>query len=203
MIVHQWFDGRSPTSMQAPRSQEMSCSRGRSGAEAGPPALRPLLQLGRILALPVLALASGALQIISRQTPDVRGAVARNEAGAIRRRLRNRLQELRATGASFELSDVVHFPWRRVGIFGPMEDIRVYFPAADRRIALLLQTRDVHVVVVERAPDALTYLIFRPSDEIPSANRVCLESTHIVVSRVSRDCVDYLDFAVAPPTASS
>lgn len=188
--------------MQLPRSGQVAASRGREAATTVlPPALRPLIQLGRIFALPVLALGSGALWFASRRTPDICGALAASEARMIRRRLRARLQALRSTGAPFELSEVVPFSWQRVGVFGPMEDMRAYFPGADRRVADSLQSGDRHLVVLERAVDALVYLIFRASDEIPSANPVCLNGDHILVSRINRDFVDYLDFTVAPPSA--
>lgn len=184
--------------MQLPRSSEFSYSRGRPIADTEPHALGPLVQLGHILALPLLALGTSASRMWAGSTPAVSGAVSASEARTIRYRLRRQLQALRSTGEPFELGDVLPFCWTRLGVFAPMEDIRSYFAKADLRIAKLLQTIECHVVVIERSTDDLVYLTFGPSDDIPSADGVCLTAPRIVVSRIHRDFVDYLDFAAAP-----
>lgn len=188
--------------MRLPGSNDVLYSRGQPVVVGDQPGLRALAQLGQVLALPLIALGTGAKRLWSGPTPTVSGALTSAEARTIRRRLRNRLRTLRQTGVPFALADAVPLRWTRLGVFAPLEDIRSHFPAADQQIVDLLQTCDRHVVVLERAPDALVYLIFGPADDIPRAVDVSIAADRIVVSRVSRDCVDYLDFAAAPPTVT-
>jgi hypothetical protein len=189
--------------MQLQRSSELSCSRGRPLSGTEPQSVNPLVQLGHILALPLVALGAGAFRMWTGPTPAVSGAVSSSEARTLRQRLRRKLRALRSTGEPFDLADVLPFSWTRLGVFAPTEDIFLHFPNADHRVASRLHSCDCHVVVIERSTVGLVYLTFGPSDEVPSAEGACLTADRIIVSRIHRDFVDYLEFAVAPQAVAT
>ena len=181
--------------MGLPHSQDVAFRRSRAAAavdDAGPGAWT---HFGRIVSVPLLILGAGALWLLRGASPHVTGALSLRERWAMVNQLQRRLQTLRETGTPFELRDAVPFRWRRIGVFGPLEDPRRHFHQADARIVRLLQDCDRHVVVLERAPGKLVYITFGPRDDVPAASDVCIAADRILVSHVNRDYVDYVEFS--------
>lgn len=181
--------------MGLPHSQDVAYSR--SGAIPAVDEARPgaLTQIGRTFALPLLVLSASTMWLWRGASPHVTGAVSLRERWVMLNRLQRRLQTLRETGMPFELNDAVPFRWRRIGVFGPLEDPGSHFPHVHPHIVRLLQTCERSVVILERTPQLLVYITFGPRDDVPAASDVCIAAERIVVSHCNRDCVDYIDFS--------
>lgn len=153
--------------------------------------------------LPLAALGASIARLLHGPTPLVSGDLSPTEKQRLRAALLPRLAAATTAGTPFRLADAIPFSWKRVGAFAPFEDIRSLFANADPRIVNQLSSGDRHVVVLERPSRGLVYLVFGPADGIPivAGKSVCLDVSEIVVSRVHRDCVDYLQFAAGETSA--
>jgi hypothetical protein len=155
----------------------------------------------RLRAGVVLLLSAGAAALRSLWhggSPRLAGALSMRERSAIHRRLRQHLGRAERDATPFRLTDVLAFRFTRVAVLGPCEDIRALFPATPDAIVRVLAQRERSVVVIERAPGRLVFIIFGPADAIPFARPVCLEASEVTVTPTLQHGLPHLAFTAAP-----